>query len=328
MQNAHKIIAVLAVAALSTGCNAIPIPLPALFPSVTAAAPTFTPVLPSPTLTPGATYTPIVSTPTQPSPTFTAIATFTPTSSPSATVAPVVSPAPTLTFTPGPAGTSIGYADVTVLLPGSLGNDTINTTSTDVEFPYLNPSFGDMPSHVKLVISGYPIQGTALQPQIMVFPAAQYAQYTDYTRAIITTLQETTYYDGQPLPAGLPHGALSAHGQSVQFANGHGIRYLTQFDQAVLPINNRELIYYFNGLTDSGDFYVEAILPVTAAFLAADDDPGSPLPPGGIPFDMNNLGNYFEDVANKLNATPPNGFTPPFGTLDALIQSIHVGPVQ
>ena len=100
---------------------------------------------------------------------------------------------------------------------------------------------------------------------------------------------------------------------------------MKEIDQAVLPVNNRELIYYFHGLTDSGDFYVEAILPLQAPFLAADEDPASPLPPGGIPFKMDNLGSYFQDVANKLNATPPDGFTPSLTTLDALIQSIFVG---
>jgi hypothetical protein len=243
-------------------------------------------------------------------------------------MAPGATPAPTLTRTPGPAGTSIGYRNVTLLLPGGLGNDTTNSTGTEVEFPFVNPSNGDMPEHIKMIIDGYPVPGTLLQPHILVFPAAQYAQYTDFTRQIITTLQGTTYYDGQTLPMGLPDGPFNAHVQSVQFANGHGIRYLTQFDQAVLPVNNRELIYYFHGLTDSGDSYVEAILPLQAPFLAADEDPASPLPPGGIPFDMNNLGSYFQAVANELNATPPDGFTPSLTTLDALIQSIYVGPAQ
>jgi hypothetical protein len=73
---------------------------------------------------------------------------------------------------------------------------------------------------------------------------------------------------------------------------------------------------------------VEAILPLQAVFLAPDEDPSSPLPPGGIPFNMYDPGTYYQDVANRLNATPPDGFTPSLSTLDALIQSIYVTPGQ
>jgi len=330
MRKIKKVIAAMAVAALVSGCGAVPFNFPALLATATA-APTYTAVLPSPTLTAAATYTPLVPSPTQPSPTFTPIPTFTATvtaTSPTPTLPLGTTATQTLTFTPGPAGTALGYGNITLVLPGSLGTDTTNTTSTDVEFPFTNASFGDMPQHIRLVISGYPLQGTALQPQIMVFPATRYAQYSDYTERIIDALQSTQYLDGQPLPEGLPDGPFNAHVHSVQFANGHGIRYLTQFDQAVLPVNNRELIYYFHGLTDSGDSYVEAILPIHAPILAADDDPNSPLPQGGIPFDMNDPGTYFRDVANQLNATPPDDLTPTLSTLDALIQSIYISPAQ
>src|SRR5512143_227932 len=178
MRKIQRVIAAIAAAALVSGCGAIPFNIPALLATATA-APTYTAVLPSPTLTAAATYTPFLPTPTQPAPTSTPIPTFTATvtaTSPTPTLAPATTPTQTLTFTPGPAGMALGYGNITMVLPGSLGTDTTNTTSTDVEFPYTNPSFGDMPQHIRLVISGYPLQGTALQPQIMVFPATRYAQ--------------------------------------------------------------------------------------------------------------------------------------------------------
>ncbi len=317
MRKLRVIFGLVATALLSSGCGAVPINIPALL-STPTTVPTGTAVLPTATSTPAATETPAIATPTQTPPTFTAIPTFTGTGAPAST------PASPVTFTPGPAGAAIGYGNVTLVLPDSLGSDTVNTTSTEVEFPYVNPSNGDMPQHVRLEITGYPVQGTVLQPQIMVFPAAKYAAYTDFTRQIIMTLQTMQYYDGQPLPAGLPDGPFNAHVGSVRFAGGHGIRYLTQFDQAVLPINNKELIYYFHGLTDDGTYYVEAVLPVQAAFLAPDENPASPLPANGIPFSMDNLDSYFQQIADKLNATPPDDFTPSLSALDALIQSIHV----
>ncbi len=305
MRSLRKAVVTMAGAALILGCGISSLNIPAL---MATTAPSATSVAANPVSTAAPTETPVVSTPTEPPVTFT--------------------PIPTLTSTPAPGGTSISYQNVTLTLPGSLGTGTTNSTSTSAEFPYINPSLGDMPEHIQLEITGYPILGTLLPPQIMLFPAAQYAGYSDYTRQLIGALQTTQYYDGQPLPAGLPDGAFNAHVGSVQFAGGHGIRYLTQFDQAPLPVNNRELIYFFHGLTDTGNYYVEAVLPVQAAFLAPDENPGSPLPANGIPFSMDNLDTYFQQVADKLNATPPDDFTPSLSALDALIQSIQVSAAQ
>jgi hypothetical protein len=158
-----------------------------------------------------------------------------------------------------------------------------------VEFPYINPSNGDMPEHSRLVLIGYPLQDTLFRPQVHVFRASEYAQYTEYTGKIISALQASQFLDGQPLPEGLPDGPFNAHVRSVSFANGRGIRYLTQFDQAVMPVNNRELIYYFHGLTSDGSAYVQAILPVTAPFLAPNEYPDTPLPADGIPFNMDQV---------------------------------------
>jgi hypothetical protein len=267
----------------------------------------------SPTTAPAATSTPVIAPPTSPNgPTPTHAV-------PIGTSAP--QPADTATAAPG---TQVSYGNVSFTIPSGLGSGTVNTTSTEVEFPYMNPSNGDMPQHVRMVINSYPILGTSLQPQVMTFPAADYAQYAPLTQEVISALQGMQFMDGQPLPAGFPDGPFSAHVGALPFAGGSGIRYLTQFDQAPLPVNNQELIYYFHGLTSDGKTYVEVILPVQAAFLAPDNNPASDLPQDGIPFNMDNIGPYFQAVSDKLNATPPGGFTPSIDTLDALVQSISV----
>lgn len=225
---------------------------------------------------------------------------------------------------PVPPGTQVDYGTFHIWIPDGLATGTTNTTGTDVEFPYINPSSGQMPQHLKLVLDGYPIQGAVLDPQVMLFPAAEYSKYSDLTAQVISTLQTVPYLNGQPLPPGLPAGAFNAHAGAVTFANGHGIRYLTQFDQAPLPANNRELIYYFHGLTNDGNSYVQAILPLQAQFLPTDQDPNSPLPSGGVPFNMDDLGTYFQNISDKLNATPPGQFTPSLSVLDALLQSISI----
>ncbi len=304
MRDMKRVGFAVAAALMIVGCGLSSLNVPALLPTPTAIAPTMTAINPTVTGTAIATYTPVPAPTQPPTPSFTPIA------------------------TQPPAGTAISYGNLTLVIPSGLGSNTTNSVSTDVEFPYVNPSAGEMPEHVRVIINDYPVQDAVLPPEIMVFPAVQYAEYSDYTRQLIAALQANQYYDGQPLPAGLPDGPFNAQVLSVHFAEGHGIRYLSQFDQALMPVNNHELIYYFHGLTDSGNYYVEAVLSVQAAFLPADGNPSSPLPDGGVPFSVDNLGTYFQDIANKLNATPPGGFSPSLSALDQMIQSVKVGASQ
>jgi len=81
-----------------------------------------------------------------------------------------------------------------------------------------------------------------------------------------------------------------------------------------------------------GEYYIVAILPITAPVLAETGDAGSPLPSDGIQYPFfadpnpDTLQKYYEDVANLLSATPNETFTPSIGQLDALIQSIKITP--
>jgi hypothetical protein len=225
-----------------------------------------------------------------------------------------------------PTGLSVSYSNVRLVIPVGLASGTTNSTTTDVEFPYVNPSGGPMPQHTKIILNGYPLQGTMFEPQITVFRAAEYAQYGPLTQSMVSALQGLQYVAGQPLPKGLPAGDFDAQTQAIDFPNGRGIRFLTQFDQAPLPVNNHELFYYFQGLTTGGSDYVQAILPLQVPFLAPDANPASPLPPGGVAFDLPEIQIYFDAVAEKLNATPPGTFQPTLTSLDALIQSLQVSP--
>jgi hypothetical protein len=118
----------------------------------------------------------------------------------------------------------------------------------------------------------------------------------------------------------------------VNMQNGSGIRMVTTYAQGVNPISNYDLMYQFQGLTSDGSYYIIANMPVNASFLAAQQDPGAPIPEGGIPFpdlstaNADQINAYVQAVADRLNAAAPESFQPPLSQLDALIQSIQVSP--
>lgn len=222
-----------------------------------------------------------------------------------------------------PDGTQVDTAEVIFLIPNGVANDATSVTSTEMELPYITPGLGDMPSHIKLTLNLYALSGTRLEPEILIFRANEYAGYSELTEMMMEELRSLQYVDGQPLPEHLGSD-FSAQVHGVSFQNGHGIRYLTQIMTNFMPVNNRDLFYYYKGMTNDGNYYVQAILPINTAYLPADESPTTPLPADGIPFNMDDFPAYLDAVAQKLNSTDTFDFNPYLNALDEMISSIQV----
>jgi len=113
---------------------------------------------------------------------------------------------------------------------------------------------------------------------------------------------------------------MHAHRQSLDFKDGKGLRYLTQFDQGPLPINNAELIYTYQGLTGDGKYYVAAVLPVTHPSLPVDAKVTGKEPPEFV----SDFPAYLANVVETLNSQAANSFTPDLSQLDAMMSSLEI----
>ncbi|MBK6645728.1 MAG: hypothetical protein IPG44_08230 [Anaerolineales bacterium] len=222
-----------------------------------------------------------------------------------------------------PDGTRVETAEISLLIPNGVANDAASASVTDVELPYINPGSGDMPQHIKLTLDLYALSNTSLEPQIMIFRSNEYSGYSELTALMIGEIQSMQYSDGQPLPEHLGSD-FSAQIHGLNFQNGHGVRYLTQVMTNFTPINNRDFYYYYQGMTDDGKFFVQAVLPVNAAYLPADDNPNTPLPTDGIPFSTEDFGGYLNAVTLKLNSADSFSFSPYLNQLDMMIESMLV----
>lgn len=215
---------------------------------------------------------------------------------------------------------------VNFVFPPGLGDGTEN------ELVPLANDFNQWPQHVKLTLVDYPLLGTtaATAPQIMVFPANEFAQMGNCPQTEINGLKEilaTRHAElSQPLPCTSvadslpflpePHAAQVFHAQEkfLAFKNGNGIRYITQYSQAAFPsINNKDMFYTFQGLTSDGKYYVSVILPLNLASL------------NGIET-LENADEYSaalnttKDMLNKGD----NPFNPSLESLDGLVQSLFI----
>jgi len=228
-------------------------------------------------------------------------------------------------------GISVSYENVAFVIPSGMASGTNPETMTAVDTNSGAP-WEIAPTHLRFTLTGYQLQGKFFEPQIYVYPANEYAQVNSVASEQIERLKKAV--SGSPLlketlpnvPFFNAEHIIAANIQLIKFQSGSGVRELTQYDQYPAPINNHELFYHFEGLTDDNKYYIVAILPITAPVLAEDEKPESPIPTGGVPIPASTgpTDVYYFSVTEKLNSLAPDSFTPSLNALDALIQSILV----
>lgn len=187
------------------------------------------------------------------------------------------------------------------------------------------PYWEALPEYTRLDLTGYPIGEHLMKPQIFIYPLSELAAANPGAGQIAADLQTLlqTQQVGKNLPF-LPlfnaSQVMHAQVQFLDFKNGQGVRFVTQFDQAPLPINNHELIYTYQGLTSDGKYYVAALLPVNLAGLPADET----ITGQESPEFVSDFLKYLETTVSLIDQQPASAFTPDLSTLDALIQSIEI----
>ena len=121
-------------------------------------------------------------------------------------------------------------------------------------------SWGMAPAHLEFTLTDYQLQNKFHQPKIYVYPADEYAQISSGAAENIRRVKNIV--SGAPLSKenmpGVPFfnagQIIAAHMQAIQFQNGSGIRMVTEYAQYMAPINNYELVYHFQGLTNDGRY--------------------------------------------------------------------------
>ncbi len=264
-----------------------------------------------------------------------------PTSAPAQpTEAPTATQEPTTQPTPVP----MDQINIAANLPGEVASGfSVTTVAGSTEF---HPH----PEYRTLALNDYAISEAFNQARIDVFSIDEFSKVSvsiakiPFDLKLLLSSQQAQA--GQRLPflsVDIEAQTFTAKPKFLSFANGSGIRYLTQYTQGIYPVTNSRMIYTFQGITSDGKYYVSAILPEGAAFLPDDFDGNNPnagLPEGGIVFPFptssgeasdSDLGdftsqvkNYHEAILNKIEQTPDEDYTIPLSTLDAMIQSLEV----
>jgi hypothetical protein len=195
------------------------------------------------------------------------------------------------------------------------------------------PGWDVRPEHLRFTIAGHKEQtdfqgmrvGFAAQPQIMIYPVQEFSTMSELARAEIETLQ--SLLETRP-PASeneipllpLINAAQVFHTQVkyLDFQNGRGVRFITQYSQDVAPVTNQNIFYSFQGLTQDGAYYVAAYFPIAADGLSdelAIED-----------WEAFNAGyqDYLSETVSHLDALSSHEFEPDLALVDQVIQSLVV----
>jgi hypothetical protein len=199
--------------------------------------------------------------------------------------------------------------------------ETVDAVSAGENVPYWEM----LPSYTLITLQGYPIDNHLMQPQIFIYPVEELTQVNEGAAQMVASLQ-TLIQSPQELP-NMPFlplynagQVMHTHLQYLDFQDGEGLRYLTHFSQGIVPINNYELIYTYQGLTGDGKYYVAAVLPVNHPSLPADGQVTGNEPPAFT----SDFAAYLADVVAILNPEAASSFTPDLTQLDAMMSSLDV----
>ena len=231
--------------------------------------------------------------------------------------------APEVTATPHP--TNLTCNELSLYLDPTLASgykcETVAESAEGIEIA---------PQYTRVTLEGYVLSGKFFEPHIVVLPLQRYKELLpDLVPGRVSDLQSLINGGptGDPLPF-LPtfNAAQIFHAQYLtrSFTSGGGIRYLTEYAQYLAPINNNDLFYTFQGLTNDGKYWVAGILPINNPILPANAD----TIPGGMSMEdfNNNFASYVTDMINQMNLQASESYTPSLATLDTLVASITIQP--
>jgi len=247
------------------------------------------------------------------------------------TVTPLVQPSPV-------PNTLVTFGRLTLDIPSSVasgasGQEYPRNDSEDAAY------WDKTPGHLQVSLNDYYVlQGKLHQPKIYVYPAMPYVELVPVAfesmhrlRNVMNPVAPITADQLPTVPFFNAAQVFASNIQAVSFQNGSGIRFLTEYGQYPAPVNNHELFYQFQGFSNDGEYYIVAILPITAPGLGESSHPESAVAIGGVAYPS--MGDpsddwkaYYAAAANLLDATSPESFTPSISQLDALIQSMWVAP--
>ena len=182
------------------------------------------------------------------------------------------------------------------------------------------------PDHIKFTFNNWILPEAFHEAAIRVYPVEDFQAVNTVMTDIFDGLQsafETNPADNEGIEVADLFGAAQffiSQVEYLEFQNGSGVRFLSQYGQAGYPVGWPHMFYTFQGITDDKAYYISVILPV--------NHPSLPHPDNVVLDDAfyDNFTNYVADMQTQLNGKDPGTFNPSLLLMDAVVESLLVEP--
>lgn len=238
----------------------------------------------------------------------------------------VATPIPDPTDTP--EAPDITYEGISFYFDPDLARNVIPATIQGQNMGESAPPFETYPTYIEFSLENYAVSDHFHDPTIRIYPIEEYRIISPYASDTIDNLQQTL--NDQPeggLNSNLPFLPMfnaaqlfTAKVAYFDFQNGSGLRYLTMYGQGISPVDNTNLFYTYQGLTNDGQYYISAVLPVINIGLPND---GSSQVEDWLAFEEN-WETYLSETVTWLEEQAPQNFYPNLEKLDLMMGSFEI----
>ena len=229
-----------------------------------------------------------------------------------------------------PEGKDVSANGISFFLPSTVAADSMGTAYKAKPVTADTPFWEKMPDHFLFLFKDYQHPNSMHQPRVYIWPIVEYIDENPAFESTVNLLKSLLAQEATvdlaaaelPFPPIFNAGkVVSLVPEFLDFQNGSGLRYLTFFSQATMPITNQGLFYTFQGITADEKYYVSAILPISQSELPADDS--------NFQIDTafyDHYQTYLAQSQGQIAAAPNESFTPDLLSLDAMMRSLEVNP--
>ena len=190
-----------------------------------------------------------------------------------------------------------------------------------------------LPSHYRFCFAAcesFYGSGPNQETRMYVFPVANFVDYNTVGPQRIADLTKMLHDKPQTFPDEIPvlpvfnsAQVFRAQTQYITFQNGEGIRFITNYAQAPIPILSGGIYYTFQGLTYDGKYYISLFVRLSQSDLPANYDE---VVGGDDQAFFNGFDGYLSTTVQALNAADGSTFTPTLDQVDTLVNSLTVAP--
>lgn len=151
--------------------------------------------------------------------------------------------------------------------------------------------------------------------RLTVYPLADLQEANPDGAAAITALRDYFQIPDtqvQAIPAFPTEGKqlFSAQSMKLDFQNGRGVRFISQYGNSPSPVSNEGIFYTYQGISNDGRHYISFQYRIRSAILADYENPDA---------FAQDYDEYLMQVRNQLDQLESKEFEPDLVLLDALI---------